>query len=226
MGVVYLARQTALNRPVALKMILGVGRASALDLARFLAEAETAAAIDHPHVVRVYDFGQHAGRPYLAMEYLPRGTLADRVRAGRLPARSAAELVERIARGVSAAHSQGVVHRDLKPGNILFDDQGGPKVADFGLAKQGQSDLTQTQVVMGTPAYMAPEQAGGRSKFAGPQADVWALGVILYECLTGTRPFEAENTGELLARVRTAVPEVPRDLDLSTKVVSGTQSLE
>ena len=223
MGIVYLARQTALNRPVALKMILANGPAPAANLVRFLAEAEAAAAVDHPHVVRVYDFGQHAGRPFLAMEYLSGGTLAARLESGPVPPREAAGLVEKVARGVAAAHALGIVHRDLKPGNVLLGERGEPKVADFGLAKRGTGgDLTHTQAVMGTPAYMAPEQAGGKAKFVTPAADVWALGVILYECLTGHKPFDGPDVWAILQAVRAAdpvpprrrVPAVPRDLEL------------
>src|SRR5204863_2827287 len=121
---------------------------------------------------------------------------------GKLPPRAAAELVEKIARGVQAAHDLGIVHRDLKPANVLFDDAGEPKVTDFGLAKRGTgSDLTQTNAVMGTPAYMSPEQAAGRAKFVGPQADVYALGAILYECLAGRPPFQDADTISLLLKV-------------------------
>src|SRR5439155_7538611 len=133
----------------------------------------------------------------------PGGTLTDRLKGGRLEPRAAAELVAKVAAGVAAAHDAGIVHRDLKPGNVLFDEAGEPKVADFGLAKRAGVNLTQTDAVMGTPAYMSPEQAEGRTKFVGPQADVWALGVILYECLTGERPFVGENTQALIYAVLT-----------------------
>ncbi len=189
MGVVYKARQGTLNRLVALKMVLGGHRAGAKELIRFLAEAEAVAAVKHPHVVQVYEYGEADGRPFLAMEFLSGGSLSERLEAqGRLDPPAAARLVGTLAGAVQAAHDQGIVHRDLKPGNVLFDEAGEPKVTDFGLAKRGGgSDLTATQAVMGTPAYMAPEQARGDTKFVGPGADVYALGVILYECLTGTR---------------------------------------
>jgi tetratricopeptide (TPR) repeat protein len=220
MGVVFEARELKLNRSVALKMLLGSG-SSGDSLVRFLTEAEAVAAINHPHIVRVYAYGEHDGRPYMALEYCSSGSLADRLAGGSLPPKVAAELVEKIARGVQAAHAQGIVHRDLKPGNVLFDEGGEPKVADFGLAKRAASDLTQTGAVMGTPAYMAPEQAGGQTREAGPASDVWALGVILYECLTGTRPFIAERTDQLLARILMSDPDplrsssgkLPRDLE-------------
>ncbi|HVK12084.1 MAG TPA: serine/threonine-protein kinase, partial [Gemmataceae bacterium] len=211
MGLVYKARQLQLNRLVALKMVLEGEHARPQRLIRFLAEAEAAAAVDHPNVVRVYESGFHAGHPYLAMEFLDGGTLADRIKAGGAMApRAAAAVVGRIARGVQAAHDLGIVHRDLKPSNVLFDGDGVPKVADFGLAKRGSSgDLTTTGVPIGTPDYMAPEQAGGRGKYVGPPADVWALGVILYECLTGRRPFAASDLMETLRRVQEDTPPPP-----------------
>ncbi|MCE9567603.1 MAG: serine/threonine protein kinase, partial [Planctomycetes bacterium] len=220
MGVVYKARQTSLNRVVALKMLLGAGEGTAV--ARFLAEAEAVAAIRHPHVVQVFDFGQSPDGPYMALEYLPGGTLADRLKGGqRLESRIAAEMFEKVARGLQAAHSQGIIHRDIKPGNVLFDESNEPKVADFGLAKRADSDLTRTGAVMGTPAYMAPEQADGHTREVGPTADVWAVGVMLYEALTGQRPFVAARTDELLVKVLMSDPDplrsrtgsVPRDLD-------------
>jgi eukaryotic-like serine/threonine-protein kinase len=220
MGVVFRAVQTGLNRVVALKM-LRADDATPAELARFRAEAELVAAVRHPHTVAVYDVGRDPAAPYLAMEYLPGGTLTDRLRDGPLAARRAAGLVEAVARGVAAAHAQGVVHRDLKPGNILFDADGVPKVADFGLAKRGGTDATRTGAILGTPSYMAPEQAGGGGKFATPAADVWALGVVLYECLTGARPFAGDSALDVLAKVqadepasvRSLVPTVPRGLD-------------
>ncbi|HJZ55983.1 MAG TPA: protein kinase, partial [Gemmataceae bacterium] len=224
MGVVYKARQAKLNRVVALKMVLGGQRANTKQLIRFLAEAEAAAAVKHPHVVQVFEFGDADGRPFLAMEYLPGGTLTERLKAdGRLAPRAAADLVGRLAAAVQAAHDLGIVHRDVKPGNVLFDETDVPKVTDFGVAKRGTGgDLTATHAVMGTPAYMAPEQARGNTKFVGPTADIYALGVILYECLTGTRPFDAPNPMALLHRVAEEEPEppskrvagVPQDIDL------------
>ncbi len=170
MGIVYKARQEGLNRLVALKMILGGRRAGPKDLIRFLAEAEAVASIKHPNVVQVHEYGEADGRPFLAMEYLPGGSLADRLkREGRLDPRAAADLVAKLARAVQAAHDQGIVHRDLKPANVLFDAQGEPKVTDFGLAKRAKgTDLTQTQAVMGTPAYMCPEQARGQDQVRRP----------------------------------------------------------
>jgi tRNA A-37 threonylcarbamoyl transferase component Bud32 len=224
MGAVWKARQTNLNRLVALKMVLGDQRAGSKELIRFLAEAEAVAAVRHPHVVQVYEYGEAGGRPFLALEYLPGGSLADRLKQdGRLDPKAAAELVGTLAAALQAAHDLGIVHRDLKPGNVLFDDRGTPKVTDFGLAKRaGGGDLTSTRAVLGTPAYMAPEQARGDTKFVGPQADVYSLGVILYECLTGTKPFQAPDQLALLRRVLEEEPErpgrraprVPRDVEL------------
>ena len=224
MAIVYKARQEGLNRLVAFKMILGGHRAGPKDLIRFLVEAEAVASIKHPNVVQVHEYGEADNRPFLAMEYLPGGTLADRLKTeGRIAPKPAAELVAKLARAVQAAHDQEIVHRDLKPSNVLFDAQGEPKVTDFGLAKRTTGiDQTHTQAVMGTPAYMSPEQAQGKSKFVGPQADVYALGVILYECLSGKRPFFHEETLVLLARVMMDDPEppsrhvpgLPRDLEL------------
>ena len=224
MGVVWKARQVKLNRLVALKMVLGEQRAGSKELIRFLAEAAAVAAVKHPHVVQVYEYGDANGRPFLAMEYLPGGSLTDRLeQTGPLDAKAAAKLVGTLADAVQAAHGLGIVHRDLKPGNVLHDELGTPKVTDFGLAKRaGGSELTATQAVMGTPAYMAPEQARGETKFVGPQADVYSLGVILYESLTGTRPFEAPDPLALLRKVAEEEPErpgkrvpgLPRDVEL------------
>ncbi|MDY3563545.1 serine/threonine-protein kinase [Gemmata sp. JC673] len=223
MGVVYLAVQQGLRRRVAIKMLPPGAAANPLDVARFFGEAEAVAAVKHPHVVQIHEFALHESRPFMAMEHLSGGSLAARLRAGPLPADDAARLAEKLARAVQAAHEQGVVHRDLKPGNVLFDAEGEPRVTDFGLAKHGASDLTQTREVMGTPAYMAPEQASGRTKYAGPAADVYALGVILYECLTGAPPFEhaGADAWPVLHRVIHEPPaapsraaRVPLDLDL------------
>jgi WD40 repeat protein len=224
MGVVYRARQAALNRIVALKMILAGPGITATERHRFLVEAEAVAAIQHSNVVGVYAFGDDGGRPFLALEYLPGGSLVARIRdRGRLTPAEAADLVAKIARGTQAAHAMGIVHRDLKSANVLFDAVGEPKVTDFGLAKRsGSSDLTRTGAVMGTPAYMAPEQAKGGGKFVGPAVDIWALGVILYECLTGTVPFRGDDTWSVLAQVmaddpvppRKAAPGIPQDLDV------------
>jgi tRNA A-37 threonylcarbamoyl transferase component Bud32 len=227
MGVVYRARHVKLNRIVALKMMLGGDRVSRGDLIRFLAEAEAVAAVKHKNVVQVYDYGESDGRPFMALEFCSGGTLSRLIAKGEASirpassARDVGELLGQVARGVAAAHALGIVHRDLKPGNVFLDEAGVPKVADFGLAKRGDgSDVTQEGQGMGTPAYMAPEQAQN-AKFVGPQADVWALGVMLYEAFTGQRPFQG-SVQEILAKAQTADPpalcklnpSVPRDLEL------------
>ncbi len=228
MGVVYKARQLSLKRVVALKMLpvdLGVGRAA---LGRFHTEAEAAARLQHPNIVQIYEVGQWDGRPFYSMEYVEGGNLARRLARGPLAVRTAAELVEVLARAVHYAHERGVAHRDLKPSNVLLTLDGSPKIADFGLAKwleegAGGTDLTQhtrTGEILGTPAYMAPEQAAGLTKDAGAGADIYALGAILYELLTGRPPFGGPTSLHALHRVlyedpippTRLQPKVPRDL--------------
>ena len=223
MGVVYLARQQRLGRHVALKMILAADQGSSEAVARSLAEARLIARLKHPHIVEIYHVGDQDGRPYLELEYVEGGSLAGRLRGSPWPARAAAELVRAIATGIGAAHRLGVVHRDLKPANILLTADGTPKITDFGLAKGiGQeTGLTRSDAIIGTPAYMAPEQAKGQGRHAGPAADIHALGVILYELLTGLPPFRAATALETLERVRSAEavsprrlePKLPRDLE-------------
>jgi hypothetical protein len=221
MGVVYRARELNLKRPVALKVLLAGSHAGSRDLARFQAEATAAAAVRHPNVVQVYAVGQHGGLPFIALELLTGGSLDARLSAGPMAPADAARVVHGIARGVQAAHDQGVVHRDLKPANVLFGPDGDPKVADFGLAKLGDTGLTASHAVMGTPAYMAPEQARGDTRGAGPAADIWALGAILYECLAGRPPFRGQSAPETLrlvcetepAPLRRADTRVPKDLE-------------
>ncbi|MFO0803109.1 MAG: protein kinase [Gemmataceae bacterium] len=215
MGVVYKCRQTALNRVVALKLILAGGHATEHHRSRFLREAEAAAGVAHPHVVQVFEAGAWEGQPYLVLEYCPGGTLAEQLRGKPLAKERAAALVESLARAVQAAHERGVVHRDLKPQNVLLAADGAPKVTDFGLAKLIDSGegLTSTGVVMGTPSYMAPEQAAGRRE-VGSAADIYALGAILYECLTGRPPFRGANAMEILVQVLEREPEDPRKIHL------------
>jgi serine/threonine-protein kinase len=214
MGVVFKARQVGLDRLVALKVVLAGEFAGASERARFRAEALAAARLSHPNVVQVFEVGEHQGHPYLALEYVEAGTLADRLRGGPLPPRQAAELIQQLARAAQVAHDRGVVHRDLKPANVLLTRDGTPKVTDFGLAKRldAQTAATQSGAVVGTPAYMAPEQAAGKTREVGPAADVWALGVILYECLTGRPPFQAATPLDTVVQVLTAEPVPPRRL--------------
>lgn len=213
MGVVYKCRQVALNRVVALKLILAGGHAGEHHRSRFLREAEAAAGIGHPHVVQVFEAGAWAGQPYLVLEYCAGGTLAEQLRGTPLSKHRAATLVELLARAVQAAHGRGVVHRDLKPQNVLLAADGSPKVADFGLAKLVDSceGITSTGVVMGTPGYMAPEQAAGRPD-VGAAADIHALGAILYECITGRPPFRGANAMDILVQVLECEPEDPLKL--------------
>jgi hypothetical protein len=223
MGVVYLARQRNLDRSVALKMVLSQAQASGEDLLRFRSEAEAVARLQHPNVVQIYEVGDHEGLPFLSLEYVGGGNLAARLLSAPLPPTDAARLLVAIARGVDAAHRQGVVHRDLKPANVLLTTDGTPKIADFGLAKKVDVNdgRTVTGMVMGTPSYMAPEQAAGRNREVGPPADVYALGAILYEMITGRPPFRGATAAETLAQVTShdlvspsrLQPKVPRDLE-------------
>jgi serine/threonine protein kinase len=214
MGVIYKAQQVSLNRTVALKMMLAGALAGPEDLSRFRKEAEALARLEHPHIVRVYDFGMQDGMPFFAMEYVDSGSLKERLRCERFGTREAASLVATLARALDYAHSAGIVHRDLKPANILLRGSGTPVITDFGLAKQMSapggvpSDGTATGVVLGTAAYMAPEQANGRPRDVGPHTDVWALGILLYEMLTGSPPFEGGSTLDVLVHV-VSHPHVP-----------------
>src|SRR5262249_5030448 len=194
MGVVYKAKQTKLNRLVALKMILSGGHAGELERSRFHTEAEAIARVQPPAIVQVFEVGEHDGLPFLSLELCPGGSLTRRLGVGSLSPSDAAALVELLARGMHVAHQKGVIHRDLKPGNVLFGEDGTPKVSDFGLARKlDEASQTQTGQVMGTPSYMAPEQAAGKTHDIGPATDIWALGAILYECLTGRPPFRAST---------------------------------
>jgi WD40 repeat protein/tRNA A-37 threonylcarbamoyl transferase component Bud32 len=215
MGVVYKARQRKLDRVVALKMILTGQLASAEEVQRFYLEARAVAQLEHPGIVPIFEVGEHAGQPFFSMSFVEGGSLARRVRDGPLPPREAAGLVERIAGAVAYAHERGIIHRDLKPANILLDKDGNPKVSDFGLAKRvaGDSHLTLAGQVMGTPSFMAPEQAAGKTDEVGPAADVYALGAILYCLLTGRPPFESVDAVETLRQVKEREPVPPRRLN-------------
>jgi WD40 repeat protein/serine/threonine protein kinase len=227
MGVVYKARQTSLNRVVALKMVLAGAHASPDDRERFLAEARSLARLQHPHIVQVYEVGEALspdGRPadaaglsrlpFFSLEYVEGGSLDRRLAGTPQSPRPSAALVEVLARAVHYAHQRGVVHRDLKPANVLLTADGTPKVTDFGLARHlgDGSGRTRSGAVLGTPSYMAPEQAAGKAKEVGPAADVWALGAILYECLTGRPPFQGASVLETLDQVCTREPVPPRQL--------------
>ncbi len=241
MGIVYKARQLSLNRLVALKMILRGDLASSAELARFRAEAEAAARLDHPNIVPVYEVGENDGKPFFSMKFVAGTTLAKRLSDGPLNARDAAKLLATVSRAIHFAHQQGVLHRDIKPSNILLDEQGQPHVTDFGLAKRFNDgsnsgshgkhkvgtnpqqtfpnndadaesflSLTQTGAILGTPSYIAPEQAAGSRGTVGPACDVYSLGTVLYAMLTGRPPFQAASPLDTLMMVLEQDPLPPR----------------
>lgn len=223
MGVVYKARQTTLNRLVALKMILAGTHAGPQQRERFRGEAEAAARLQHPNIVQVYEVGEHDCCPYISLEFVEGRSLHDLLSDGLPPPFETASVVEQLAHAVQYAHQRGIVHRDLKPSNILLTQEGAPKITDFGLAKrlEGGPANTRTGDIIGTPSYMAPEQAAGRAKEIGPSTDIYALGAILYEMLTGQPPFEGNNAFDTVYLVLSVEPErpsrrhprVPRDLE-------------
>jgi serine/threonine protein kinase len=211
MGVVYKARQKSLNRLVALKVIRDSALAGPEHLARFRAEAEAVARLQHPNIVQVHELYEKEGQPYFAMEYVSGGSLAQQLAGKPKPPREAAELIEQLARAVHYAHQQGIIHRDLKPANVLLTANGEPKISDFGLVKRidVNDGMTPSSAVLGTPSYMAPEQAAGNAQDIGPATDIYALGAILYETLTGRPPFEAESLMKTLDQVRFQEPVPP-----------------
>ncbi|MDY3558202.1 serine/threonine-protein kinase [Gemmata sp. JC673] len=223
MGIVFRARHLRLNRPVALKMALAGAYAGPRERERFVREAAAAAKLRHPNIVAVYDVGEAEGQTYYTMEYVEGGTLAESLGGAPQPARQACALVAALARAVAEAHRVGVVHRDLKPANVLITPDGTPKISDFGLARllDDAAGLTQSGAALGTPNYMAPEQTRAAAAPAGPAADVYALGAILYELLTGRPPFRGRTAGETVHLVVNAEPTpparvivtVPRDVE-------------
>ncbi|MBI5772643.1 MAG: protein kinase [Verrucomicrobia bacterium] len=215
MGVVYRARQSSLKRIVAVKMIRSGELAGDAEVKRFRAEAEAAANLKHPNIVAIHEIGEHEGRHYFSMDLVEGKNLAQFTSGKPVAARQAAEWLKAIAEAVQFAHQRGVLHRDLKPQNILVDAEGRPHVTDFGLAKNLQADsgVTQTGAVMGSPSYMAPEQARGRNDLVGPASDVYSLGAVLYELLTGRAPFVAETPLETLRKVVGEEPERPSKLN-------------
>lgn len=215
MGVVYKARQKGLDRVVAVKMILASHLASTEHVRRFHLEAKAAAGLRHPHIVHIHEVGQLHGQHFFAMEYVEGKSLAERFAGGTIDLETGVRLLEKVARAVDHLHSHGVIHRDLKPSNILVDEEGQPYVSDFGLAKVRWpgSDMTATGVIAGTPSYMAPEQAAGHSADVSPATDVYSLGAILYELLTGRPPFREENPLDTLVQVLDVEPTLPRQLN-------------
>lgn len=214
MGIVYRALQKSLGRTVALKMLLRRDLATPADLARFRSEAEAAARLDHAGIVSIFEVGEHDGHPFYSMQLVEGTTLAKRLAAGPLPPREAAALLAQVADAVQAAHDRGVLHRDLKPSNILIDASGAPRVSDFGLAKrlEDEMSMTHTGAILGTPCYMSPEQAAGSRGDVGPASDVWSLGAILYQMLTGRPPFQAGGAMDTLLAVLESDPPLPRSL--------------
>jgi formylglycine-generating enzyme required for sulfatase activity len=223
MGVVYRARQIGANRLVALKMIRAVEHASPTERLRFQIETEAVARLQHPHIVQLYEVGEVRGQPFFSLEFCDGGTLTERLKKQRPTPRESAQLIETLARAMHYAHLRGVVHRDLKPGNVLLaGSERVAKITDFGLAKRIDAearDVSQSGAIMGTASYMAPEQAAGKVRDTGPAADVYALGALLYECLTGRPPFEGAQH-VVLVKVLSDEPEplsrraqVPADLE-------------
>jgi serine/threonine-protein kinase len=214
MGVVYKARQLGFERLVALKMIRAGAHAATAERGRFRIEVQAAARLRHPNIVTVYDVGEHEGCPYYSLEYAAGGSLADQFKASLPSPRRATELAETLARAMHYAHGQQVVHRDLKPPNVLLDRDGTPKIADFGLAKLLDAGATQTdpRAVLGTAPYMAPEQAAGGGDDVSPLTDVYGLGALLYTLLTGRPPFPPGPLAVVLEQVRRQEPPPPRRL--------------
>ncbi|OHB82309.1 MAG: hypothetical protein A2V98_10270 [Planctomycetes bacterium RBG_16_64_12] len=216
MGVVYKARQKGLDRTVAIKMILAGHLASAEHVRRFQAEAKAAAGLRHQHIVDIHEVGQLHGRHYFVMEYIEGMSLAERIASAPVGVETAVRLMGQVARAVGVLHRQGIVHRDLKPSNILLDCREEPHVTDFGLAKvfaAAGAEMTSTGAILGTVGYMAPEQASGHSAEAAPASDVYSLGAILYELLTGRPPFREETPLDTLMQVLTGEPTLPRQLN-------------
>ena len=225
MGVVYLARQAGLNRLVCVKLLLSGPWAGEAEVQRFLREAEAAASLRHPNIVGIHELGQVDGRHFFAMEYVEGHTLAELVRDGPLPAERAAGYVREIAEAVEHAHRQGVLHRDLKPSNVLIDADDRPRITDFGLARRLDAppggSLTTTGAIVGTPAYMPPEQSAPASGAIGPRSDVYAMGAVLYELITGRPPFRGETPLDTLVQVRTIEPVRPGLLNPRVSVRPG-----
>jgi tetratricopeptide (TPR) repeat protein/tRNA A-37 threonylcarbamoyl transferase component Bud32 len=214
MGVVYKARQRGLNRLVALKMVLAGAHASAHQLARFYTEAEAVAQLQHPGIVQIYEVGEREGLPFFSLEFVEGGSLEAKIDGKPQPPKEAARLAQGLAEAMAVAHQHGIIHRDLKPANVLLTPAGHPKITDFGLAKrlEGESNVTKSGTLMGTPNYMSPEQARGATAEIGPLSDLYALGAMLYEMLTGRPPFAGPTVLETLDMVRRQEPVAPSRL--------------
>jgi tetratricopeptide (TPR) repeat protein len=213
-GVVYKALQVKVKRLVALKMILAGPHAGPSDLARFRTEAEAVGNLQHPNIVQIFEVGEQDGHSFFSLEYIDGGNLEEKLQGTPMASRQAAELVETLARAMHHAHEHGIIHRDLKPANVLLSADGTPKITDFGLAKKLDSEqgFTRTGAAVGTPAYMAPEQAMGQTKTLGPAVDIYALGAILYQMLTGRVPFVGDNPVDVMIRVASEEPMPPSRL--------------
>lgn len=222
MGIVYRARQRNLNRIVALKMILSGAIAAPEDVKRFYTEAEAAASLEHPNIVPIYEIGEYEGQHFFSMALVDGKSLAEPLKNGPLGATEAAAIMAKVADAIDYAHSKGVIHRDIKPANILIDPKGDPKITDFGLARidEGDSILTRTGLILGTPSFMPPEQASGKVREIGPASDVYSIGATLYCLITGQPAFQGSSPLETLNMVlteppkepRSYVPSIPRDL--------------
>src|SRR6516164_853780 len=215
MGVVYRARELSLSRTVAVKLLL-LGRYSSADsIERFRREAEAVAALRHPNIVAIHEIGEQNGQQFFSMDYVDGRSLAEMLRLGPFEPRRSAEVVRDIAQAIHYAHEQGVLHRDLKPSNVLLDEFGQVRITDFGLAKRldGSSDLTVTGQVVGTPNYLSPEQAAGKHAALGPASDVYSIGALMYELITGRPPFLANSLQETLLRIQNNQPVSPRALN-------------
>ena len=223
MAVVYCAHDPRFNRSVAIKVLPRDLLANPEFRTRFEREAHTIAALEHPAIVPVYDYGEEDGQPYLVMRYMPGKSLEEHLKQGVMPLSEAARLISRLAPALDKAHTKGIVHRDLKPGNILFDQDGEPYLSDFGIVKLTESTITLTRGgIVGTPAYMSPEQGMGEKSIDG-RSDIYSMGVILYQMLSGKVPFEAKTpTAQILMHINTPVPYI---IDLRSDLPSAIQRI-